>query len=751
MTRQLDVKPRHREQIERLLRGHLPGIEVWAYGSRVNGRSHEGSDLDLVLRSPGLVKIDPSQLAEFNEAVQESTIPFLIEARDWARLPESFQREIEREYVVLVAAGSETFDGRKLGAAGEWRTTPLSDLAEIYDGPHATPNKTANGPVFLGISNLDNGRLNLSQTNHLSEENFERWTRRVIPRKDDIVFSYETRLGEAAQIPQNLHCCLGRRMGLLRPKTDKIDARFLLYAYLGPRFQETLRSRTIHGSTVDRIPLTEMGSFPIDIPRDLPEQRAIAHILGTLDDKIELNRRMNETLEEMARALFKSWFVDFDPVHAKAALKRHAAAQITPPLRGSRQAKGDSPQASRWGDHAAPHPPRRWAEIKRQYSPQTLQRAQALRQNQTNAEGLLWHYLSRKQLAGYRFRRQQPIGPYIADFACLSEKLLIELDGGQHAERTASDNRRDRFLQEKGYRVLRFWNHEVFENCFGVLESIYAALPHHPPLEGGSKDGSLSGRGSPPPPQPAPGGLASATPPPGGSDWTVERARAYLDGMDPGIAALFPDRFVDLELGEVPEGWEVKALPEAIDINPTRSLRKGEVAPYLDMANMPTKGHTPDTVIDRPFGSGTRFANGDTLVARITPCLENGKTAYVDFLGKDTVGWGSTEYIVMRPKPPLPDEFAYCLARSAGFREFAIQSMTGSSGRQRVPVSALSNYRLPLPSGDKVPEVFGKIVQPFFLLASQNAEKSRTLAALRDTLLPKLISGAVRLRDREGG
>ena len=102
MTRQLDVKPRHREQIERLLRGHLPGVEVWAYGSRVNGRSHEGSDLDLVLRSPGLVKIDPSQLAEFNEAVQESTVPFLIEARDWARLPESFQREIEREYVVLV-------------------------------------------------------------------------------------------------------------------------------------------------------------------------------------------------------------------------------------------------------------------------------------------------------------------------------------------------------------------------------------------------------------------------------------------------------------------------------------------------------------------------------------------------------------------------------------------------------------------------------------------------------------------------
>ena len=213
----------------------------------------------------------------------------------------------------------------------EWQKVALGELVEIYDGPHATPKKTASGPVFLGISNLDNGRLDLTQTNHLSEEDFEHWTRRVIPRKDDIVFSYETRIGEAAQIPPNLRCCLGRRLGLLRPKTDKIDARFLLYAFLGTRFQETLQSRINLGSTVDRILLTEMGSFPIEVPRrNIDTQRAIAHILGTLDDKIELNRRMNETLEEMARALFKSWFVDFDPVRAKmegrdSGLPKHLA------------------------------------------------------------------------------------------------------------------------------------------------------------------------------------------------------------------------------------------------------------------------------------------------------------------------------------------------------------------------------------------------------------------------------------------
>ena len=203
--------------------------------------------------------------------------------------------------------------------AAEWQERPLRELVEIFDGPHATPAKTKAGPIFLGISNLAHGRLNLSEVEHVSDDNYVRWTRRVEPRAGDIVFSYETRLGEAARVPPGLRCCLGRRMGLLRARNGEMDERFLLYAYLGPQFQETLRARTVPGSTVDRIPLIDMPQFPMLVPTDLDEQRAIAHILGTLDDKFELNRRMNETLEAMARALFKSWFVDFDPVLAKAA------------------------------------------------------------------------------------------------------------------------------------------------------------------------------------------------------------------------------------------------------------------------------------------------------------------------------------------------------------------------------------------------------------------------------------------------
>ena len=101
MADRLHLQPKHRQVLEVLLREHLPDVEVWAYGSRVSGRSHDGSDLDLVLRGPGLIEIPLVQLGNFEEAVRESTIPFLVEARDWARLPERFHREIERDHVAL--------------------------------------------------------------------------------------------------------------------------------------------------------------------------------------------------------------------------------------------------------------------------------------------------------------------------------------------------------------------------------------------------------------------------------------------------------------------------------------------------------------------------------------------------------------------------------------------------------------------------------------------------------------------------
>ncbi len=199
-----------------------------------------------------------------------------------------------------------------------WREVAVDDVCEVFDGPHATPPKCNEGPIFLGISSLDKGRIDISKSDHISEIDFSAWTRRVTPAEGDVVFSYETRLGEAGIIPKGIRCCLGRRMALMRVKDRaNLYPPFLLYSYLGPSFQQTIAERTILGSTVERIPLTDFPNFPLSLP-PLAEQKAIAHILGTLDDKIELNRKTNDTLEAIAKALFKSWFVDFDPVRAKA-------------------------------------------------------------------------------------------------------------------------------------------------------------------------------------------------------------------------------------------------------------------------------------------------------------------------------------------------------------------------------------------------------------------------------------------------
>ena len=229
--------------------------------------------------------------------------------------------------------------------------------------------------------------------------------------------------------------------------------------------------------------------------------------------------------------------------------------------------------------------------------------------------------------------------------------------------------------------------------------------------------------------------------------WFVDfdPVRAKLDGrkpigLDETTAALFPDLFQESSLGHIPKGWKAQRLPDAIEVNPRRTLKGGTIAPYLDMKNLPTQGHSAEEVIDREFTSGTKFQNGDTLLARITPCLENGKTGYVDFLKDGQIGWGSTEYIILSPKPPLPPQFGYLLARSDALRTHAIQNMTGTSGRQRVPSECFSTFWLAVPPPD-IARRFDQLTAPLMLKIKANSAKSRTLATLRDTLLPKLLSG----------
>lgn len=222
-----------------------------------------------------------------------------------------------------------------------------------------------------------------------------------------------------------------------------------------------------------------------------------------------------------------------------------------------------------------------------------------------------------------------------------------------------------------------------------------------------------------------------------------------LPGLPAHLYDLFPEQFVKSELGEIPEGWEIVPASRFIEFNPLEPLRKETKAPYLEMAALPASGSWPDRPALRPFGSGMRFRNGDTLLARITPCLENGKTAFIQCLPENTVGWGSTEFIVMRPKDPVPAEFCYLLARHKLFREQAIRSMTGTSGRQRVQPESIASFKLTSPPNPAIWNAFAQVVKSIFLNIKINAEENLTLSQLRDTLLPKLISGELRVPDTE--
>jgi len=226
-------------------------------------------------------------------------------------------------------------------------------------------------------------------------------------------------------------------------------------------------------------------------------------------------------------------------------------------------------------------------------------------------------------------------------------------------------------------------------------------------------------------------------------DFEPVRAKARgraPSGMDAATAQLFPSELEESAIGLIPKGWSSKPLCDAAALNPTRKLAKGTAAPYVEMASLPTTGHRPQRWPQRAVESGARFQNGDTLLARITPCLENGKTGFVDFLAEGQIGWGSTEYIVIAPHAPFPPEWGYLMARNGDFRNFATRKMQGSTGRQRVPTDALAQYRVAVPS-EAVMTRFAMIVKPWFHQLRTCSEQIESLALVRDALLPRLLAG----------
>ena len=306
MNQAIDINAGQRKTILGLLGRYLPNTTAWVYGSRVKWTSRPQSDLDMVVfASPEQER----QVFDLREAFEESNLPFRVDLFVWDSVPEQFQEQIDADHVVLVAGEQKM--------VGEWNQVKLGDCIIIND---STYSKKEAWPF---INYLDTGNVT---DNHISDIHF------LIPEKDkipsrarrkvgegDIVYSTvrpnKRHFGMMKDIPDNFLASTG--FAVIRGKDGIACTEFVYWFLVQDHIVDQLHTIAEHStSAYPSIKPNDIEQIQFRLP-SLPEQRAIAHVLTTLDDKIELNRRINETLEEMARALFKSWFVDFDPVRAK--------------------------------------------------------------------------------------------------------------------------------------------------------------------------------------------------------------------------------------------------------------------------------------------------------------------------------------------------------------------------------------------------------------------------------------------------
>ena len=465
--------------------------------------------------------------------------------------------------------------------ASEWSGVPLEEsVADILDRRGITPKKLGStfvpaGYRVISAKAIKGHRVDLSadEPRFVNEATYRKWMRTPL-LADDVILTSEAPLGEPAYVARDAEWCLGQRLFGIRTNKDKLYGRYLFYALQSSEVRHDLLSRAT-GTTAQGIRQAELRRVLIPLPA-LPEQRAIAHILGTLDDKIELNRRMNQTLEEMARALFKSWFVDFDPVRAKAALKQQALQQ-----------------------HAA------------------------------------------------------------------------------RAEESSGD------------------------------------------------------------------GAAPA------DEWTVERACAYLAGMDPQITDLLPDRLVATELGEIPERWETRTLGNIADVNPESWSRTNipDCLEYVALANtnwgvIESTQHFPSS--DAPSRARRVLRTGDTIVGTVRP--GNGSYAFV---GSDGLT-GSTGFAVLRPLNPQFRELVYLAATAKDNIERLAHRADGAA-YPAVRPEVVATTEFTAPSAE--PEVllaFSKCVGPILERIESIKTETEIVAAQREALLPNLVSGVVSVIGPEG-
>lgn len=355
MTDAIDLTTEQRKTLITLLRRFLPGVTVWAYGSRVKWTARPNSDLDLVAFATPAQR---PQVVELKEALAESNLPFPVDLHVWDEVPERFREIIRKEYVVVQEAKETT---QKQGVADKWRETPygpfaadfaacrLVDLchpeAGIQTGPFGSQLHQEDyvkvGTPIITVEHLGENRILHREVPRVGDSDRNRLSRYLL-RQGDIVFSRVGSVDRRALVrSEEDGWMFSGRCLRVRPDPAKIDSGYLAYFFGLPSFKEHVRAIAV-GATMPSLNTSLLGELVIPYTKNISEQRAIAYILDTLDDKIDLNRRMNETLEAMARALFKSWFSCLDTVRVEAAeLIRQGVLEIGDGYRAKNSELGD--------------------------------------------------------------------------------------------------------------------------------------------------------------------------------------------------------------------------------------------------------------------------------------------------------------------------------------------------------------------------------------------------------------------------
>ncbi len=299
----VDLRPDHLATVNAILFAEVPDYEVWAFGSRAKWTAKDSSDLDLALASKE--PVPAKRLRRLQRAFEESYLPLKVDVVDLSKVSPEFYALIEEQHIVLHKP--DTDGEAKHPTKREWRSLPLEECVEtIIDYRGKTPKKVAQGIPLITAKIIKHGRIE-TPDEFVPPDDYEDWMRRGIPQAGDVLLTTEAPLGEVAQLDDR-KVALAQRVVALRGKKGLLDNDFLKYLLQSRQVQDQLKSRA-SGTTVQGIKQSELRKINLTLPR-LDEQRSIAQLLGSLDKKIELNWRMNETLEATAEALFKARLVD---------------------------------------------------------------------------------------------------------------------------------------------------------------------------------------------------------------------------------------------------------------------------------------------------------------------------------------------------------------------------------------------------------------------------------------------------------